>query len=410
MKKKYIAIVSKTDKTGGGASRIASGLTDLLNTTEEFEAHHWVGLPGSNKNWYTEKLHGGRWLSLVQGAFAIGSRAIGFPDFLTPELFFHLANKKVNYSLYHFHDISLTFSPIALSWLSKHKPVVWTMHDCSPFTGGCIAPLDCIEFHSGCKSCPQLKQLPLGTKFDFTGIMQAYKAKMLSRQIISLISPSQWLIEESKAAHAFKIKPIYIPNYVNSEIFKPIDKSLVRRVLGLPEDRFIVLLSATGLADKHKGVDFAIEALEPFKNKIFVIGVGIIEKNIQERLKDFPCLLTGYIYNDLLLAQYYASSDLYVFPTLADSFGLVAIETMACGTPSIAFKTGGVPEIIEHNINGWLVKQKDIKGLVEGIQLVMREPERLARWSSNGLKKIMHEYSAEKFLSSHLKLYNSVIK
>ncbi len=89
MPKQYIAIISKSDKTGGGASRIASGLTDLLNTTKEFEAHHWVGLPGPNKNWYTEKLHGGRWLSLVQGAFAIGSRAIGFPDFLTPELFFH---------------------------------------------------------------------------------------------------------------------------------------------------------------------------------------------------------------------------------------------------------------------------------------------------------------------------------
>ena len=82
---------------------------------------------------------------------------------------------------------------------------------------------------------------------------------------------------------------------------------------------------------------------------------------------------------------------------------------MACGIPSIAFKTGGIPEIIEHDINGWLVEQKDIQALVEGIKLVMREPDRLVRWSNNGLEKVKREYASDKFLQSHLELYNSIL-
>lgn len=409
MVKRYIAIISKSDETGGGASRIAAGLSRLLNDSEEFEAHHWVGLPGPNANWHTHKLHGGRWLSLVQGAFSVVSRAVGFPDFFTPELLIHLARKKVEYSLYHFHDISFTFSPLSMKWLAKRKPVLWTMHDCSPFTGGCIAPLGCEAFHTACKSCPQLSKLPLGTRLDFTGAMQAYKARMLRERHIKLVSPSRWLLEEANTSVRFDIQARHIPNYVDTDVFRPIRKDLARQVLGLPQDQFIVLLSATCIADTHKGGDYALDVLDNMPNKPFVVAIGKTDKEVERRLSHIPHHATGYIYNDRLLAQYYASADVFLFPTLADSFGLVAIETMACGTPTIAFKTGGVPEIIEHDRNGWLVDVGDVQGLVQAIELVQKEPDRLQRWSNSGLTKALKEYSPEKFLKSHLELYSKVL-
>lgn len=409
MDKKYIAVISKSDETGGGASRIAAGLVRFINSTDEFEAHHWVGLPGPNANWYTHKLHGGRWLSLVQGAFSIASRTIGFPDFFTPELFIHLAHKKVNYSLYHFHDISCTFSPLAMNWLSKHKPVLWTMHDCSPFTGGCIAPLGCQAFHVACTSCPQLSKLPLGTRLDFTGVMQAYKARMLRQGRIKLVSPSRWLVDEANASARFAIKPKVIPNYVDSTIFKPIKKDLVRQVLGLPCDQFIVLLSATCLSDAHKGANYALDVLDKMGANIFVVAVGKTDKEVEQRLGHLPHHTTGYIYNDKLLAQYYSAADVLLFPTLADSFGLVAIEAMACGTPAIAFATGGVPEIIEHDLTGWLVMPGDRDGLSKALDLVLKEPQRLLMWRDNGFQKVQREYSANKFLHAHLDLYAQIL-
>ncbi|SJM94025.1 glycosyltransferase [Crenothrix polyspora] len=404
-----IAIISKSDSTGGGASRIAASLARLLNDLPEYEAHHWVGRPGINADWFTYKLHGGQWLSLIQGVCAIGSRTIGLPDFLTPELFIHLQRKSVNYDLYHFHDISFTFSPIALKWLAMRKPIIWTMHDCSPFTGGCIAPLDCQAVYSGCNKCPQLNKLPLGTKIDFTGAMQNFKIKLLGDYPIVIIVPSQWLAKEAIKVVNFKVKPIVIPNFVDTAIFKPLDKNIVREILGLPKDRFIVLLTATNLSDKHKGNYYAVEALKQLKSKPLIIAIGKLDEHQNIFFKGLEVVTTGYIYNDQLLAQYYACANIFLYPTLADTFGCVAIEAMACGTPAIAFSTGGVPEIIDHDQNGWLVKPKDTQGLAAGLEIAINEPLRLKSWGKNARLKAEKHFNRDLFINRHLALYDKVL-
>jgi glycosyltransferase involved in cell wall biosynthesis len=120
-------------------------------------------------------------------------------------------------------------------------------------------------------------------------------------------------------------------------------------------------------------------------------------------------IVTGYIYNDQLLAQYYAAANIFLYPTLADSFGCVAIETMACGTPAIAFATGGVPEVIEHNKTGWLVKTGDVQGLVDGLHYVVNNPKLLEAWRTAGLQKVKARYTKELFLAAHLKIYQQVL-
>jgi glycosyltransferase involved in cell wall biosynthesis len=405
----YIAVISKSDATGGGASRIAAGLTQLLNNSQEFEAHHWVGRPGVNADWYTFKLHGGQWLSLLQGAFAMFSRVIGLPDFLTPELLIHLLRKRTSYSLYHFHDISFTFSPVSLKWLAKRKPAIWTFHDCSPFTGGCIAPMNCNALYSGCKHCPQLDKLPLGTSIDLTGYMQRYKLNLLNQLPVIPIMPSRWLAEQAKRIVNFKVEPVIIPNYVDLDIYKPLDKHTVRSILGVPPERFIVLLSATSLSDYHKGNHLAVNALKKSGINPFIIAVGKLEQHHKLFFQGLDVIVTGYIYNDQLLAQYYAAANIFLYPTLADSFGCVAIETMACGTPAIAFATGGVPEVIEHNKTGWLVKTGDVQGLVDGLHYVVNNPKLLEAWRTAGLQKVKARYTKELFLAAHLKIYQQVL-
>lgn len=404
-----IAIISKSDSTGGGASRIAGGLAQLLNTLPNFQAHHWAGRPGVNSDWYTHKLHGGQWLSLIQGACSVTSRAIGLPDFLTPELFIHLKRKPTDYDLYHFHDISFTFSPFALSWLVKRKPVLWTFHDCSPFTGGCIYPMNCLALYEQCQNCPQLDTLPLGTSIDLTRYMQNYKRKLFSRLPIVPISPSKWLAKEAMKVFDFKINPIVIPNYVDTTVFKPLDRTGIRSILGLPQDKIIVLLTATSLSENRKGLHFGIEALKQIDSKPIVLAIGKLEEKHITIFKDLEVFSTGYIYNDQLLAQYYAAADVFLFPTLADNLPTVVIETMACGTPAIAFATGGVPEIIEHNKSGWLTKTGDAQGLVDGLNFIIDRPDILNEWRIAGIKKAEEQYNKEKFLASHIQIYQQTL-
>lgn len=406
---KHIAVISKSDATGGGASRIAGGLVNFLNTSEFFEAHHWVGRPGVNSDWHTFKLHGGQWLSLIQGACSIASRSVGLPDFLTPEIFFHLLRKTVDYDLYHFHDISFTFSPLAISWLVRRKPVVWTFHDCSPFTGGCIYPMDCKALYDHCGKCPQLSLLPLGTSFDLTRYMQDYKRHLLHKSPIVPIFPSEWLAGEAKKVLEFRIPPVVISNYVDTNIFKPLDREEIRRILGLPLNQFIVLLTATSLSEPRKGTRFAIEALKQMTPRPFILAVGKFEVNPLSYFQGVDFLSTGYIYNDQLLSQYYAAADVFLFPTLADSFGCVAIETMACGTPTVAFATGGVPEIIEHRKTGWLAKTGDLDGLSKGLNFAANNPDTLREWRAAGISKVKRCYTKEIFIAAHERIYKKIL-
>ncbi len=115
---RYIAIISKSDETGGGASKIASDLANLLNQCDGIEAHHWYAYPGVNRDKHRYKLHGGKYLSRLQKGALFISRSIGFPDFFTPEIFFHWAKKKSimictisTISLLHFHHFHYTGCP-----------------------------------------------------------------------------------------------------------------------------------------------------------------------------------------------------------------------------------------------------------------------------------------------------------
>ncbi|OAH98857.1 hypothetical protein A1353_21780 [Methylomonas methanica] len=269
--------------------------------------------------------------------------------------------------------------------------------------------MDCQALYSGCRHCPQLNKLPLGTSIDLTGYMQRYKLNLLNQLPVIPIMPSRWLVDQAKRVVKFKIEPIIIPNFVDLDIYKPLDKNAVRNILGLPLDRFIVLLSATSLLDYHKGNHLAIDAIKNSGTNPLVIAIGKLEQHQNYIFKSLDVQVTGYIYNDQLLAQYYAAADVFLYPTLADSFGCVAIETMACGTPAIAFATGGVPEIIEHGKTGWLVKTGDVQGLVDALHYVIDHPDVLEAWRIAGLQCVKERYTKEQFLAAHLKIYQKVL-
>ncbi len=404
-----IAVVSKANADGGGASRVAQELGRMLLDSDNVEVHHWKGHEGSPGD-HGRLLFGGPWFGVFHHLCRWMSATAGLPDFLTPELPRLWLWKEIDYDLYHFHDISGTFSPIAMRWLAKRRPVVWTFHDQSPLTGGCLYPLGCEAYLTRCGSCPQLGPWPLETSIDFTGFMQSYKKRTARSGRIVPIAPSNWMAEEAVRSGMFPRRPEVIPYSVDTDFFLPLDKRVVREALGLPKDDFIVFMAAWSLQDPRKGSIYAMEALKSLGRPVTAVMVGRFDQTIRDWVSRLNAYLVDYLRDHKLVALYAASADVFLFPTLADNLPLSIMETMSAGTPVIAFDTGGVTDLITHGEDGWIVPQKDTAGLIDGLRLTYDRPEIRKQWAEKGRAKMIERFNRRLFLERHLELYRKVIE
>ena len=157
-----VAIVSKSDAAGGGASRKAGELADLLISAGHV-AHHWVSyIKGEYKD-YHRFLYGSHGVGALKW-IRQKSKDWGFVDYVPVELLPLIWRGRLKeYDMVHFHDLSSAVSPLTVRYIARKKPAVWTFRDCSPFTGGCLYPQDCTAFRSRCGDCPQMGQWPLDT-------------------------------------------------------------------------------------------------------------------------------------------------------------------------------------------------------------------------------------------------------
>lgn len=405
-----VAVVSKSNADGGGASKVAEDLAILLNTQANVVAHHWIGYRGSVYHPHMRSLFGGPWFSTFHKACRLISRTVGLPDFLTPEIFHLWFRKKVDYDIYHFHDTSTTFSPLSMRWLAKRKPVVWTIHDCSPFTGGCLYPMECTAFHIRCQRCPQLGIWPLLSRWDMTGIMQSYKRTTARKGLFVPISPSQWMADEAVKSGMFSQRPRTIPYSVDVDFYRPVERQTVRKTFGLDPQAFTVLVSAWRLTDRRKGTEYALSALQSCDRPISVVVAGRYNGRMQEMFSGLNTHFAGFIKDPNLMARYYAAADVFLFPTLADNLPNSVLESMASGTPTIGFRTGGLPDMVEHGVSGWLAELKDVEGLVEGLRTSFDRREIVRRWGNESRNRAEKIFSRQSFLESHLELYAEILE
>lgn len=402
-----IAIISKADAFGGGASKVAEDLRGLLEGRGHV-AHHYASWSGKGYDQNRRPLYGKLDKYIRKAHYLM--KKIGFPEVIPFELPLLLRrHKENNYDLFHFHDLSSAISPITLLALSHYAPVVWTLHDCSSFTAGCLYPMGCEKYKTGCKSCPQIGEWPIDMKIDTTPIIYRLKKKVHSKNALTLVTPSQWMADTAFGSGIVPKKPHVISNGVDVGVYKAIDKSEARKKIGtIPLDRFVVLLSAGNILDERKGTRYALEALKTVKYlNPFIILVGVVDDEARAYLDGFDYYEAGYIadYEDLNL--HYSSADLFLFCSLADNQPLVVLETMASGTPIIGFETGGIPEMVEQNKTGFLVSQKDIGALSNALEMSIKSKSYVG-WGKNARKKAVEKYSVSVFLSAHEKYYKEI--
>ncbi len=404
-----IAYISKADRTGGGASLVAEELTLLFNRNNH-QAHHYFAF-GAYDDDSKIPLYGSKHIpALFLRRIHTLSKYMGLPEILPVELFFlFYRNRILQYDVVHFHDLSGAISPLTLAIISRLKPTIWTFHDCSPFTGGCLYPMDCHGFKKQCAHCPQLGNWPMDTRIDLTGTLQTIKKKVLQNHNISIVTPSKWMADMVAASRVKGLHPTVIPNGIDTKSYFPKDKITIRKKLGLPVDRYVILIIATYLEDERKGTKYALEALLKIKHlNPFLLLIGNINDTVKQMFRDFDCRATGYIKGDKEKSDFFSASDVFLFSSLADNMPLVVLETMATGTPTVGFQTGGVPEMIEHGASGYLVKPKDVDGLVQGL-LLAGDKKNSQKWGYNAGKKVKETYGYNALLDNHLDFYKRKI-
>jgi len=285
-----------------------------------------------------------------------------------------------------------------------NKPIIVFMHDMWNMTGGCHYSFTCTNYKTDCSNC---QMFPEGKKNGIS-IKGFKKKKKLydSYDNLFFVAPSKWIYEMAKESALTNNKPIhYIPNLVGHEPFKPLNKKMAREILGLSTDDIIIAFGAASPTSPYKGWKYLKEALEKLaakfnKGKVTVAIFGSDHDDEIAESIPFKTHFLGRLRDDYSTALVYNSADVFVAPSVAEAFGLVILEALRCGTPVAAFNTGGIPDIIEHQKNGYLANYRDAEDLARGIQFCI--DQRLKGYAQP-------KFDEKSIIDGHIELFDQML-
>jgi glycosyltransferase involved in cell wall biosynthesis len=293
------------------------------------------------------------------------------------------------------------------------KPIIWTLHDMWPFTGGCHYDDGCGRFHQSCGKCPILSS---DIDRDLSRQIWERKNRSWSDVEIAVVTPSHWLANTARSSSLFKDRRIeVIPNGIDTERYKPLDKRAAREAFGLPHDKHLVLFSALGATnDQRKGNQFLIPALKSIASagwgdKMELVIVG-------ERTPETPPDLgmkvhyMGQLYDEISMALLYSAADACVAPSTQENLSNSVMEALSCGTPVVAFNIGGMPDMIDHQGNGYLATPFASDDLSTGIMWVLENKTRHEMLAQHSREKVVERFDLKTVANRYLALYQDILK
>lgn len=289
------------------------------------------------------------------------------------------------------------------------KPVVWTLHDMWAFTGGCHYNQECDRYTSVCGACPQLHS---SGKWDLSRWVWQRKAQAWKNLNPTIVTPSRWLAKSAKSSSLFKnLRVEVIPYGLDIERYKPINRAMARELLNLPQDKHLVLfgaLNATG--DRRKGFHLLQPALQNLSQSEWQLELVIFGSSQPSHLPDlgFKSHYLGKLSDDISLALVYAAADVFVAPSTQDNLPNTVMEALACGTPCVAFNIGGMPDMIEHQQNGYLAQPFKVEDLAQGIAWTLENQERHQKLCDQAREKVEQEFTQKLQACRYLKLFDEI--
>lgn len=271
--------------------------------------------------------------------------------------------------LIHLHWIT---NMVNLRTLHKlDKPVVWTLRDMWPLTGGCHYAMDCERYRVGCGQCPQLASQ---REHDLSRRVAEKKKRSLPRNL-RVVGISHWLSQCAQQSRVFGETAVQtITNNIDTEQFFPVDQAVARMALKLPANRKIILIGAQQLSDFYKGFDLFVAALRRLDNQdLHVLTFGRASSQELDAMGvDYTQL--GFLSDAVSLRLAYSAADVFVAPSRMDAFGKTLGEAMACGTPAVCFDATGPKDVVVHQKTGYKAEPFSPESLAEGMQWVLNRP------------------------------------
>jgi len=308
------------------------------------------------------------------------------------------------------HWVGGGYVPIA--FLGKLKqPIIWTLHDMWAFTGGCHYDRACSRYQNACGACPQLGS---HTQVDLSRMTHKHKQRSWQGVNITIVAPSHWLASCARNSSLFRHQRIeVIPYGLDLTRYKPMPRQVARDMLALPQDKKLVLFGAvSSTSDRRKGFHLLQPALQQLARQgwgehteVVVFGASRPE---HEPDLGMTVHYTGHLYDDVSLALIYSAADVFVAPSLQDNLPNTVMESLACGTPCVGFAIGGIPDMIEHEQNGYLAQPYVIEDLAQGIAWVLGDAERWQRLSRHAREKTEQEFALERQAAVYRRLYEEV--
>jgi len=313
------------------------------------------------------------------------------------------------------HWMAYYQSPVTLQQLFvTGKPVVWTLHDQWPFTGGCHYSAKCKKYVEDCSGCPQLADDP----FDLSAAVLADKVDLFRGANLTIVTPSRWLADCARASRLFRdLRIEVIPNSLETNMFFPMPKAYAKETLNIPSDTVTVLFGAENGEEKRKGFHELLATIRHcrksgdfqglvVKERIIILCFGHVSSELKSM--DIPVMPLGYLKSDDLVQTAYSAADIFVLPSLEDNLPNTVLEALSCATPVVAFDVGGIPDVVIDNVTGKLAPVGDIEKMGDAIISLVFNPDQREEMGRNGRETMVKGYSLDIQARRYLSLYKEL--
>ena len=292
------------------------------------------------------------------------------------------------------------------SFFKKNKkPVIWTLHDMNPFTGG----EHFVEENLGIdnKGKPIKRILTDLEKETFSKGLDLKMKSLKNVYNLHIVVLCKWMYKEVKKSKLFYDFPVHlIPNGINTNVFKPRDKVYSKNIFNLPSEKKIILFVADSINNNRKGFIFLKKVFEQLNtNDLILCTVG--QKSVDFN-SEKAVIHLGNINDERLMSIAYSLADVFVIPSLMDNLPNTVLESLSCGTPVIGFPTGGINDLIVHGENGLLTKEVSVDSLLETINLFLNS---ICNFDRNTIReKALNNYSQNIQANKYIKLFETILK
>jgi glycosyltransferase involved in cell wall biosynthesis len=285
-------------------------------------------------------------------------------------------------------------------------PVIWSLHDMWPFTGGCHYNENCNLFVKDCSKC---KVLGIDNCFLSKFGLKRKKNTYKKMKNLTFVPTSKWIESMAKKNFAEEYLSNVLYNPLDVHLFKPMQRESVRIFFNIPVYKKVILFGASNpFSDYRKGFVQLSNALDILQDKdVLLLIVGSSKPEISP-FKGYEVRYIPYIKDEISLPLIYNVADVTIVPSLQETFGQMSSESLACAVPVVGFDATGTADIVDHKFNGYLAKNFEHEDLAEGISWVLNNKD-YNTLCVNARNKALKEFDCKVLSQKYIDLYRSKV-